>query len=256
MKHLIYISSFLMLALLASCEQFRNSGGSASDSTQTAAPAPRFDTLSVSIRKSVVEGKEYPCYSISVNAILPDNETASRVLTERLFALKGMAPRQAMALFTDSLESQFSQELDEFSSLCDDDEEMEYEYHVNCSPVEPIDTASGVISFLCTFEVYQGGAHGGYECYYLNFSLNDGHLITLGEVYDGNPCPAMREKLLRDNGCRTDEELMDKTQILTLGQLYATDNFLIEGDSLLFHFNPYEIAPYSAGAIEVVIPCK
>jgi hypothetical protein len=161
-----------------------------------------------------------------------------------------------MALFTDSLESQFSQELDEFSSLCDDDEDMQYEYHVNCSPVEPIDTASGVISFLCTFEVYQGGAHGGYECYYLNFSLNDGHLITLGEVYDGDPCPAMREKLLRDNGCRTDEELMDKTQILTLGQLYATDNFLIEGDSLLFHFNPYEIAPYSAGAIEVVIPCK
>ncbi len=245
-----------MLALLASCEQFRTFGGGTSDSTETVASAPRFDTLSVNIRKGVIEDKEYPCYHISVNAVLSGNETIDRVLTERLFALKGMTPREAMALFTDSLESQFSQELAEFSSLSDGDEDMEYEYDVTCSPVEPVDTASGIISFLCTFETYQGGAHGGYECYYLNFSLKDGHRIQLSEVYDGDPCPAMHEKLLKENGCRTDEELMEKTQILMLGQLYATDNFLIEGDSLLFHFNPYEIAPYSAGAIEVVIPCK
>lgn len=258
MKHLLYIFSFLMLALLASCEQFRTSGGSASDSTQTASSGLRFDTLRTDVQKGVIEGKEYPCYHISVNAVLSGNGAIDRVLSERLFALEGMTPSEAMALFVDSLESQFIQELTDFYSLSDDDDDMrrmQYEYNITCSPVD-YDAQSPVVSFLCTFETYLGGAHGGYECYYLNFSRKDGHLIKLSEVYDGDPCPAMHEKLLSENGCRTDEELMEKTQILMLGELYATDNFLIQGDSLLFHFNPYEIAPYSAGAIEVVIPCK
>jgi hypothetical protein len=66
----------------------------------------------------------------------------------------------------------------------------------------------------------------------------------------------MMEKLLKDNGCKTKEELMEKTDILMTGDLYPTENFLIVGDSLLFRFNAYEIAPYSSGAVEVMVPCN
>jgi hypothetical protein len=37
-------------------------------------------------------------------------------------------------------------------------------------------------------------------------------------------------------------------------QLFLTHNFYISGDSVVFHYNPYDIAPYSEGAIDVVVP--
>lgn len=57
----------------------------------------------------------------------------------------------------------------------------------------------------------------------------------------------MLTKLLKDNNCATREELMEKTGILGLGDLYLTENFHLGEDSITFCFGQYDIAPYSSG---------
>ena len=256
MKQLLYLFPLLCILSVVSCDKFRTSAGQDTDSVSLTVNEYQWDTLSVDVQRSVNDSAQGTGYHITVHAVLTGNEAIDTVLTARLFG-KDSEPHRAMQVYVDSLEQAFREELSEMygEDFDDDDMPMQYEYLLNCSP-EPMGQADGVISYYYSIESYTGGAHGMYVGYYLNFSSEDGHLLTLGELYDGDPCPAMMQQLLKDNDCTTREELMEKTQILMLDELYPTDNFLFKGDSILFRFNPYEIAPYSAGAIEVTIPCR
>ena len=63
----------------------------------------------------------------------------------------------------------------------------------------------------------------------------------------------MAEQLCEDWEAKDLADLQEKTGITMLGDLYLTDNFLFKGDSILFLFNQYEIAPYAAGLISVTV---
>ena len=64
----------------------------------------------------------------------------------------------------------------------------------------------------------------------------------------------MEEQLCKDWEAKDLADLQEKTGITMLGDLYLTNNFLLKGDSILFLFNQYEIAPYAAGLISVTLP--
>ena len=76
-------------------------------------------------------------------------------------------------------------------------------------------------------------------------------VIGIGDVLDATQEQAildiMLAKLLKDNNCSTREELMEKTGILGLGELYLTENFQLRKDSITFCFGQYDIAPYASG---------
>lgn len=244
------------LLMLTACDQFRKQSGQDQDSAATEI-TPRGDTLAMSVEKSVMEGQEYPAYSISVKVALTGNDSIDEAVCKAVFGRAGNA-QEVMKEFVDSLATEFTEELTEFYDPAREDDQMYYEYHVKCLPMNDVRTnpSCPTLPYACSVEVYQGGAHGSFDVQYMNFSKKDGHRIRLAEVYDGDPCLAMMDRLLKDNGCKTKEELMEKTEILMTGDLYPTENFLLEGDSITFRFNAYEIAPYSSGAIEVVVPCK
>lgn len=244
------------LLMLTACDQFRKQSGQEQDSAATEI-TPRVDTLAMSVEKSVMEGQEYPAYSISVKVALTGNDSIDEAVCKAVFGRAGNA-QEVMKEFVDSLATEFTEELTEFYDPARENDQMYYEYHVKCLPMNDVRTnpSCPTLPYACSVEVYQGGAHGSFDVQYMNFSKKDGHRIRLAEVYDGDPCLAMMDRLLKDNGCKTKEELMEKTEILMTGDLYPTENFLLEGDSITFRFNAYEIAPYSSGAIEVVVPCK
>ena len=214
----------------------------------------KYDTVSVNITNNVLEEKQYPRYAITANLVFTGNDSIDAVLTQRIFGLSG-EPHDLMTHLSDSLSEIYTTELTEFYSYADEEAmDMEYNYDITCLPISQ--TADSVLSFYYSLETYVGGAHGSYDGYYMNFSIRDGHLIKLSEVYEGDPCPEILHSLLEMTGCSSEEELIDKTSILMLGNLYPTENFLMKGDCILFRYNTYEIAPYSTGAIEVIIPCK
>ena len=65
----------------------------------------------------------------------------------------------------------------------------------------------------------------------------------------------IRHQLCVDNKCKDLETLQETTSILLLGDVSLTDyNFQLGKDAVELLFNPYEIAPWSAGTIYVRIP--
>ena len=105
---------------------------------------------------------------------------------------------------------------------------------------------------------YTGGAHGNYGIGFYNFDQRTGQLLTLDDLF-------------RPEYQATLEEVTEqyfKKKFLKAGmtnyseagfyfdddQFTMTDNFAILPDSLLFVYNPYEIAPYAMGMSEVTVP--
>lgn len=257
MKQVFSLFVLCTLLTITACDRFKKLSGWERDSVVIDDLVRYSDTLSTEVRKSVMEGQASPDYKISVKVVLTGKDSIDEVICKAVFGHSG-EPRLLLQNMVDSLEREFTQELTDFYSPGEDDDTMSYEYTATCLPsnyAKP-NTAHPALSYEYALETYLGGAHGSYEVQYLNFASDDGHRIRLDEVYEGDPCTAMMEKLLKDNGCKTKEELMEKTDILMTGDLYPTENFLIVGDSLLFRFNAYEIAPYSSGAVEVMVPCN
>ena len=99
--------------------------------------------------------------------------------------------------------------------------------------------------------MYTGGAHGGAMESYINFRKKTGKVITCEEFFGKNREAVMKmikERIIRENECKTENELIEKRGIFSLGDVYISDsNFLLEKDSILFCYNPYDIAPWSEG---------
>ena len=119
------------------------------------------------------------------------------------------------------------------------------------------DAADTVVAYKASIDMYTGGAHGSYTPITLNFSRNTGKLIQPSDIFDMEQEQAildlMLAKLLKDNGCSTREELMEKTSLLTLGELSLTSNFHLGRKGATFCFGQYEIAPYSSGITYITL---
>ena len=104
---------------------------------------------------------------------------------------------------------------------------------------------------------YLGGAHGSHVVQYFNFERTSGKLLTIQDIVPAEKemlvLMAMQDQLCKDYEVKDITELQEQTGITMLGDLYLTNNFLLKGDSILFLFNQYDIAPYSAGLISITL---
>jgi Protein of unknown function (DUF3298) len=104
--------------------------------------------------------------------------------------------------------------------------------------------------------VYDGGAHGISETEYVNYDFR--HMCVM--TYDNMFRPGSGDELLQavKDCLMTQYDVSSLAELDAKGifsdQLFLTHNFYISGDSVVFHYNPYDIAPYSEGAIDVVVP--
>ena len=128
----------------------------------------------------------------------------------------------------------------------------EYRYTVTTETRED----DGIINYLINLDYYEGGAHGITQLLTMNFDRKTGRQIKLSEIFGADYETALCDKLL--------QALLDKTGDRNLnalhqrGYLYSMDmfvpsNYIIEDNKVTFIFNPYEIAPYSEGRIELDI---
>ena len=101
---------------------------------------------------------------------------------------------------------------------------------------------------------YLGGAHGSYEEYCVNVNNLTGRAIHYSDFFRDESLPQVKkliqESLMQKNGCTSMDQLVEKTSICALGEVYVRDNnFLLLADSVEFLYNPYEIAPWACGLV-------
>ncbi|MCR5849752.1 MAG: RsiV family protein [Bacteroidaceae bacterium] len=250
MKHLYLLP---LAALICAC-----TGQQADNDEQVEL---NWGTAKLSIENPIAPGEKV-CYQIKIELDTLAGENAltrqlASVLRDSVLNASGRETIQAaMVAFADSMEAEWKAELAETYDVESEYKDMfQYYYSINGSPVE--EEQDSIVSYQTTTDCYLGGAHGSYVVQYYNFDKASGKLLSINDIVPADKekavLKAMAEQLCEDWEAKDLADLQEKTGITMLGDLYLTDNFLFKGDSILFLFNQYEIAPYAAGLISVTV---
>jgi hypothetical protein len=208
-------------------------------------------------KKTKIFDNELPNYSINIEVKYAKGESkAAQLINQQLASFlfgNTITPfEMAKQHFADSLSNDFEKDLKDFYDP-DNEYQDTYAYEYNQTGKVSKDAPEGIIAYTNRIEMYTGGAHGGALETYINFNEKTGTIITCDELF-GNKQEAVKklikEQIIKDNDCKTEEELVEKRSIFSLGDVYlSNNNFLIEKDGIMFCYNPYDIAPWSEGFI-------
>ena len=107
------------------------------------------------------------------------------------------------------------------------------------------------LSWIVTEFEYVGGAHGSWRVTVGSIFIPAGKRIALSALYENS---AEKEEL-QTAWCRAVAQY-EKKHKLTFDkrELSLTENFYFDGTGIHFVYNPYEIAGYAAGVIEIIVP--
>jgi len=145
----------------------------------------------------------------------------------------------------------------EFESFVEEFEENTLGWSFDAA-VDVVITSDSLISLVSTTEYFTGGAHGGYETYFINLHPVTGARVTLADVLK----PGYEAALTAagEEAFRQSIEFSDSTSYSEQGYEFPEDEFTLNSnygftpEGIRFVFNIYEVAPYVMGAQDFVIP--
>ncbi len=112
-----------------------------------------------------------------------------------------------------------------------------------------------VLAMLHKFYAYTGGAHGMPGEYYITIEKDSGHLLVLDDILDSTKrsefLAVARKQFYQQRDIPAGQTLTDAGYWFDKDEFFLPDNFTINDDGLLFLYNPYEIASYADGMIEL-----
>jgi hypothetical protein len=206
----------------------------------------------IAIKKEIPfnPGKESPRMTIDLSLLDTGGPEPFR---ELLWALiyDGVSPGEYGAQIIRYFEEQYA----EASSVYPPGEFMNWEYAETISP-ETLTQAMAVVSR--NREYYLGGAHGMREKKYFVIDLEENRRLRINDLPREGAEPALRgevEEALRElTGLKSGEALSGGGFFEDTVKI--PDNFFLSPGGLGFRWDPYEIAPYVMGPIEVIIPAE
>ena len=133
----------------------------------------------------------------------------------------------------------------------------DYEGHMSESVKPHVMRAdSRIVSVLCNFEDYHGGAHGYYYTYGLNYDVASGRELKLSDVV------SKKTEFIERVRDKFEEKYANDSYMLTnageylssLGEEeYASTPWTMDSESITLFFAPYVLGTYADGAQEVSI---
>lgn len=114
-----------------------------------------------------------------------------------------------------------------------------------------------LLSYAVEYSDYEGGAHGSYRVTYTNIDLNE--LVTLSEedLFVPDYFKPLTEKivaqLMKSYDAPVPDSLLERG-FFNVEDIIPNNNFWLDGESIHYSYNQYEIAPYAMGVIEVSVP--
>lgn len=121
--------------------------------------------------------------------------------------------------------------------------------------------ADSLVSLQFTHYDFTGGAHGLESVFCTVFDMKKNKALNLSDVFK----PGYEKKLQQvlEKRLREQYKIPEGTPlnaqpagILFNKDLALTDNFYLTGNGIGFIYNPYEVAPYYVGQIELFVPFK
>ncbi len=117
--------------------------------------------------------------------------------------------------------------------------------------------ADGIISYQVVSDSYTGGAHGNMTVDNGVFDLKTMQQLSIANVFNDAVLPELhamlQNKLMLQNDCNSIDELAEKGQFTAPNEIVATDNFYVNEDGITWTYDPYEIAPFSVGIVQITL---
>ncbi len=136
-------------------------------------------------------------------------------------------------------------------SIPDGDEVRSYFSSVSAAATE---ITEDMATYQVTYASYLGGAHPYTSIYPFTYDLENSRVLTLGDILTqegvDSIMPVIKNALARQ--LEVPVEQLGRAGIF-MSQFDKPGKPYILGTVLYFHYNPYEIAPYSAGMIDVPV---
>lgn len=128
-------------------------------------------------------------------------------------------------------------------------------WYYNAECLVEVNGPEMVVTML-KFSQYEGGAHGMYGQLYANYEVASGKRFALEDVFTDTLALARKitERFIQQNELDASVPLCDQGYFIDEQWLPVTDNFALLPQGVTFHYNVYEIAPYSAGELSVIVP--
>jgi len=134
-------------------------------------------------------------------------------------------------------------------------ESSNWHYTENFIPISP---RYGGVVIERSKETYTGGAHGSSTKLYYVLDLESQKLLKIDDFINDYQGDRVRDliydELRKYSGLEMGQPLSEG--IFLNDEPELTFNFFINEEGIVLHWNPYEIAPYSEGSIQIMLPWK
>lgn len=113
---------------------------------------------------------------------------------------------------------------------------------------------STILSYQRTLYTYAGGAHGMHTKTNYVFDLKTGNQLSEEEVFGKDFERKIQKQLVeKANILRQQNLLPEDDMYYSISNITPNGNFALTDSSIIYTFNPYEIAPYCFGIIDIEI---
>ncbi len=222
-----------------------------------------FDSLSVEKRVALTADTNSPAYEMKLNVkyVKEGSEdirkSVNDAITAKIFNMHNVDIKMAVDSFVnENVQTYISDMLPLYEEdKRDIDKRPIYEYAADIN-TQVENGKEGVVTYYINMYNYTGGAHGLTQLLTLNFDKATGKTITLDDVlvtgYKIRLNELLQKALMEKADCKDINELHDKGYLFSM-EMYPSSNFALGKDGITFIYNPYEIAPYALGRIELTI---
>lgn len=102
---------------------------------------------------------------------------------------------------------------------------------------------------------YEGGAHGYYVAGKLTYDLHKACRVRISDLVSDQDAvlKLIIAQLVKSNNLKSPSELEKNGVIFSLDDMFVPENFYFTPQSVVFYYNPYEIASWAQGPITVEI---
>ena len=131
---------------------------------------------------------------------------------------------------------------------------------ISAAPIDnclPLNNIPSLWSYAMDVYEYTGGAHGIRYLLIQNYDLHTGDAVSEQDLFIDDYYEQLKTLLLEALIAQTDEAETRK-DLRRLGYSVAdvvpNENFYVTDEGITYVYNPYEIAPYAMGCIQISLP--
>ena len=209
-------------------------------------------------------------YPVAVNASDEVLEKLQRAVCQTVLgdAFLDMRPQQAIEAYAAMKHNEYIQNnlplLQEWAIDHEDESLGETLFNeeliISAAPIGnglPLTNIPSLWSYAMDVYEYTGGAHGNRYLLIQNYDLQTGDEVSEQDLFIDDYYEPLKSLLLEALIAQTDEA-ETKKDLRRLGysvdDVVPNENFYVTAEGITYVYNPYEIAPYAMGCIQISLP--